>query len=205
MSDASVKPTDNHHRANGAPSHNGDGNGNGRHASLLVAGLAANGNPASNGSAGTRGSNGKPPTPPKTELAAMERPREGGRIRDPGAAGGARNAEVPLRGPSSSVAVNGQADRIGSSDPSTHPAHVAAVASERVMESFQRTMREFLDVQQATMLAYLTGRSVVAASEDESPPRSQAPRPGLNVVEPTRAKRAPSDTEPRSAPAMAAP
>ncbi len=42
--------------------------------------------------------------------------------------------------------------------PSQSPAH-----PDRVMESFQKTMQVFLDVQKSTMLAYLNGRSSPAA------------------------------------------
>ncbi len=68
--------------------------------------------------------------------------------------------------------------------PPRTPAH-----SEHVMESFQKTMQVFLDVQKATMLAYLSGRSP-ASSElaittngiDQALPTT-AKRPDLNRVE----------------------
>jgi acyl transferase domain-containing protein/NAD(P)H-dependent flavin oxidoreductase YrpB (nitropropane dioxygenase family)/NADP-dependent 3-hydroxy acid dehydrogenase YdfG len=99
-----------------------------------------------------------------------------------------RNGHVPAsRHPASgngSVPTNGAAARDAHRPPPAKPAHVPnagpASASTRVIEAFQETMRAFLETQQATMLAYLSGRAPApsvpfpdpAADRDEPAPRA---------------------------------
>ncbi|APW58971.1 type I polyketide synthase [Paludisphaera borealis] len=70
-------------------------------------------------------------------------------------------------------------------------------ASERVMAAFQETMRTFLEVQQATMLAYLTGKS--AAPTTTAPRTTPAPPAPVFTPPPvveSRPSVAPSASEP---------
>ena len=66
---------------------------------------------------------------------------------------------------------NGKAMNQPASPPASRPlASNAGPADERVLASFQETMRAFLDVQRSTMLAYLAGRSTTqTASETPTP------------------------------------
>jgi acyl transferase domain-containing protein/NAD(P)H-dependent flavin oxidoreductase YrpB (nitropropane dioxygenase family) len=72
--------------------------------------------------------------------------------------------------------------------------------SDRVMEAFQETMRAFLGVQEATMLAYLSGRSPAPAARPRVPELEAVPEPS---PPPTRIETPPTRVEP--APAKAEP
>ncbi len=56
----------------------------------------------------------------------------------------------------------------------THAQQQQDSQADRVMESFQKTMQVFLDVQKATMLAYLSGRGSLA---QDHPDVGQSERP----------------------------
>ena len=59
-----------------------------------------------------------------------------------------------------------------------HPqAPIAGPVDERVLASFQETMRAFLEVQRSTMLAYLAGRPSVGASTTPTTPPNPIPEP----------------------------
>jgi acyl transferase domain-containing protein/NAD(P)H-dependent flavin oxidoreductase YrpB (nitropropane dioxygenase family) len=104
------------------------------------------------------------------------------------------------------------------SESSRRPARHSQSGTERVMESFQQTMREFLEVQQATMFAYLarqplgsqpvaetrldeapTGHAIAAAPATKpiAPPRAEPRRP---VAEPSPAQESDTQQAPEHAP-----
>ncbi len=82
-------------------------------------------------------------------------------------AAGARLTDADGMIPHSLPGRNGDHD----SNAANQPAFTQPAASDRVIESFQQTMRTFLEVQKSTMLAYLAGRGGARLSE------SPAPRP----------------------------
>ena len=76
---------------------------------------------------------------------------------------GSTNGYAPNGTPTNGKVMNPPPSR-----PST-PAPTAGPADERVLASFQETMRAFLDVQRSTMLAYLAGRSTAAPASATAP------------------------------------